>query len=169
MPHRKDRRYRGFQRAASLVETQIRGAGESRGFAQSKLLTQWQEIVGTDVAAMCRPVKVSYGKGSLGATLLVLTTGANAPILQTQLPRIKDRVNACYGYAAIARIKITQTAPIGFSEGRASFETAATPPDQKPMSPEIAKKANRVTSGVKDSSLAAALERLGQNVLSKPK
>ena len=79
--YQTDRRKRGFERAVSLVQTQIRQATESRGFAQSRLLTHWHEIVGPDVAATCRPVKVSYGKGGLGATLLLLTTGSCAPIL----------------------------------------------------------------------------------------
>lgn len=165
--HRIDRRKRGFERAVSLVQKQIRDASEQRGFSQSRLLTHWHEIVGPEIAAICRPVKVSYGKGGFGATLLLLTTGAQAPVLQAQLVQIKDRVNSCYGYAAITRITITQTAPIGFSEGQASF--AAKPAEQarRPIRPAVASAARNATVGVKDNALAEALERLGENVLSK--
>ncbi len=51
---------------------------------------------------MTRPVKVGYPREGLGATLTLLTRAADAPMVQMQLPVIKDKVNACYGYAAIS-------------------------------------------------------------------
>lgn len=164
-----DRRKRGFERASGLVQRQIRSAGESRGFAESRLLTDWSEIVGIDTANMCRPVKVSYAKGGFGATLVLLTTGSHAPFLQASLPKIKDRVNACYGYAAISHIRITQTAPIGFSEGRAEFHPASPKPKLDNEDADITQAARQTTQGICDTDLSAALERLGRNVLSKSK
>ena len=49
---------RGFEPAAGLLREPIRLAGETRGFAITRLLTQWAEIVGEDVARMARPVKM---------------------------------------------------------------------------------------------------------------
>ena len=91
------RRKRGFERTSGLLQKQIRKAGEKRGFAVSRLLTHWAEIVGEDTAKVAKPIKVSYGQGGFGATMTILTTGAQAPMLQADLPRIQDRVNACYG------------------------------------------------------------------------
>lgn len=159
---------RGFKRTATLLNDQIRRAGESRGFAVSRLLTHWAEIVGQDIAAIARPVKVGYGKGGFGATLTVLTTGPQAPMLEMQKEQLRDRVNAVYGFSAISRIRITQTAPTGFAEGQASFDHA--PKQAKPkIEPEIAAEADKVSRDVHDDELRAALERLGRNVLSKRK
>lgn len=162
------RRTKGFERASGLVQSQIRRASETRGFAESRLLTHWAEIVGETVSNMAIPVKISYAQGGFGATLTVLTTGANAPMLQADLPRIKDKVNACYGYAAIARIRITQTAPTGFAEGQVAFKPA---PKAKPTvpDPKLAAAARDVAAKVTDDSLRQALEALGQNVLSRGK
>ena len=157
------RRSRGFKSAASLVEGRIRTASESRGFAVSRLLTHWAEVVGPDIATIARPVDVSYGRG-FGATLTVLTTGAQAPMLEMQKEVIRERVNACYGYAAIQKLRITQTSATGFAEGRAVFEAAPkAPPSEKPI-PTAARDA---ASAVGDSDLRQALERLGANVLTK--
>ncbi len=159
---------RGFKRTASLLSDRIRKAGESRGFAVSRLLTHWADIVGPDIAAIARPVKVGYGKGGFGATLTVLTTGPQAPMLEMQKDRLRDKVNAVYGYNAISRIRITQTAPTGFAEGQASFEHR--PKQAKPtIAPEVVAEADKVTRAVHDQDLRAALERLGRNVLSKQK
>lgn len=162
------RRKRGFERTSGLLQSQIRRIGETRGFAVSRLLTHWAEIVGQDTASAALPVKVSYGRGGIGATLTILTTGARAPMLQADLPRIKDKVNACYGYSAISQIRITQTAPVGFSEGKVAFEHAPEPVPEPP-SPEICSAASQAAAPVESESLRTALEALGRNVLSRTK
>jgi len=157
---------RGFERASLLVEGRVRKGGESRGFAVSRLLTHWADIVGPDVAAAARPVEISYGRGGFGGTLVPLTTGANAPLLEMQTDTIRERVNACYGYAAISRIRITQTAPTGFAEGRASFEHGPGVATETPDPTSEAKQAaGAVAAGVEDDGLRAALERLGSHVM----
>ncbi len=112
---------KGFARTSTLLRERIRKAGESRGFAVTRVLTHWQEIVGEDIAAICKPVDVKYGRQGLGATLTVLTTGAQAPMLEMQKERIRAKVNGVYGYNAIERLRITQTAATGFAEGQAVF------------------------------------------------
>ena len=94
---RPERRMRGFEAASGLLRERIRQAGESRGVAVSKLLTHWAEVVGEEIAAQSRPVKIGYSKTGLGATLTLLAQGASGPMLQMQLPTIRERVNACYG------------------------------------------------------------------------
>lgn len=165
-PAAPQRRRRGFEAASGLLNTQIRKVGEARGFAVSRLLTHWPEIAGAELAACCRPVKVSYGRGGLGATLTLLTTGAAGPMLQMRLPALREKVNACYGYNAIARIALTQTAPTGFAEGQAEF-TPAPKPAPKAPDPHVMHQAKAVADGVHDDGLRTALERLAGNVLSK--
>lgn len=107
----------------------MRAATERRGFAVARLVTHWAEVAGPQIAAHTRPVKVTHGRGGMGATLVLLTTGPAAPLVNMQLPLLRDRVNAVYGFNAIARITLTQTAPMGFAEGQAVFTPApATPP-----------------------------------------
>ncbi len=164
---RAARRMRGFEPAAGLLRERIRKAGETRGFSTSRVLTHWAEIAGRDIAALCRPVKVSYAQGGFGATLTILATGAAAPLVQMQLPRLKDRVNAAYGFAAIARIQVTQTAAQGFAEPAPRFEG----PNIGTPSPEKLAHARGVvgglTEGVTDSGLKEALDRLATNVLTR--
>jgi hypothetical protein len=159
----------GFRQAAALVSDRIRTAGESRGFAVTRLLTHWAEIAGPDIAAQARPVKIGYRRDGLGATLTLLTTGAAAPLVQMQVPQIRERVNACYGYNAIARITLTQTAPTGFAEGQADFTPApgARAAAPAPATPETRARAADIAAGVQDAGLRSALESLAQNVLAR--
>lgn len=162
------RSFKGFQRTSGLLQPQIRTVGEKRGFAVTRLLTHWAEIVGEATAQIALPVNVSYAKDGFGATLTVLVKGAHAPMLQAELPKIRERVNACYGYNAISKVRITQTAPTGFAEGQAVFSPA--PPKQKTApDPEILATAKQVAAPVQDEGLRAALEALAENVLTRSK
>lgn len=160
------RRERGFEPASGLLRGQIRAAGEARGFALPRLLTHWTEIAGEDLAAITRPVRMSWGREGMGATLVLLVRAAEAPVVQMQLPRLKDRVNAAHGYNAIARIQLTQTAATGFAEGQAEFHPA--PPALPPApDPAIVAEASRQVAPIHDASLRQALERLAGNILSR--
>lgn len=155
----------GFKRTANLLTGQIRSASAAKGFAQSRLLTQWAEVAGPDVAAISRPVEVSYGRGGMGATLTLLTTGAQAPMLEMQKEQLRDKVNAVYGYNAISRIRITQTAATGFAEGQVAFDRPAPEAPKAPLTTVPA--ASDLAAPVEDGDLRAALERLGTNILNK--
>lgn len=149
------------------MQTRIRKASEGRGFAETRLLTHWAEIVGDQTAATAQPVNVSYTKGGMGGTLTLLTTGAMAPMLEMEKEKIREKVNACYGYRAISRIRITQTAPTGFAEGRVQFQ----PAPKKPKAPDAAvvEKADALAKDVASDDLRLALSALATNVLSKQK
>ncbi len=161
---RSQRIGRGFRQAGRLLESRVRKAGESRGFSVAKVLTHWDEIVGLDTAQVSRPVNVSYGRKGIGATLTILTTGSYGPILQAQLPQIREKVNACYGYNAIARIRITQTSPTGFGSAQ---------PDAVKQKPRVLRAsspdATTATRDVQDDGLRAALECLGSQILKHDK
>jgi hypothetical protein len=117
------RRRRGFERASTLVKGQLKAPAEKRGFAEARLLTHWEDVVGAEIAAIALPLRITYGRG-FGGTLVLLTTGAHAPVLEMRGTEIVDRVNACYGYRAVSRVQVTQTAPTGFAEGQVAFRAA---------------------------------------------
>lgn len=159
------RRGRGFRRTAALVEPRIKGVSAKRGFAASRVLTQWAEIVGDEVARAARPVEVKYGREGQGAVLTLLVKGAEAPLMEMQKERIRATVNACYGYNAIARIRFTQTAASGFGEEQAAFDPAVA----RAFDPKVEAAAADAVRPIADDGLRAALEALGTNILSQSK
>ena len=158
-------RMRGFEATSGLLKDQIRKVGESRGFAIARLLTHWPEIAGEEIARITRPVKVGYGREGMGASLTLLTTGSNAPIIEMQKEKLRERVNAIYGYAAISRIILTQTASTGFAEGQAEFTPA--PKKIAVIDPKVQAEAARTAAPIQNADLRAALEALAQNILNR--
>jgi hypothetical protein len=159
---------RGFKRTSALLQPSIRRVSETRGFAQSRLLTHWPEIAGEAIAAVARPVEVYYARQGMGATLTILTTGAQAPMLDMQKDALRERINAVYGYNAISRIRLTQTAPTGFADGQADFTHRRETRAPAPPPPDVAARARDMAAPVADDELRAALERLARNVLTRP-
>lgn len=160
------RRPRGFLQTGGLLTNRIRAASERRGFAETRLLTHWVEIVGQSIANIARPTKVSYAREGFGATLTVLTDGAHAPELQMLLPTLKDKVNACYGYNAISRIRITQVSEHALAELGPKFEHESAKPE-KPLSTQHVEALKSSLEPIGDAGLRRALENLGNNVLRK--
>ncbi len=162
-PHPKlPRAKAGFRRASSYLKRHIQSGSESRGFAVSRLLTGWEEIAGAKLAKSARPVSIDHGRGGFGATLTLLCSGANAPLVEMQKDQLKERINACYGYSAISRIRITQTSATGFAEPAASYDPGPKRPD-----PEHKARAEDTARAIEDPGLRSALSALGASVLSK--
>jgi len=164
---RAARRGKGFRRTAVLIEPRVKGVGATRGFAVSRLLTHWAEIVGDEIARSATPVEVKYGREGLGATLTLLVKGAEAPLLEMQKERIRETVNACYGYNAIARIRFTQTAATGFGEAAAEYRAASA--ETAVPDPAALARAEAAAAPVGDPGLRSALEALGARILSDGK
>ncbi len=186
---------KGFLQAGSLLEIGLRQSMAKRGFGESRVLTHWAEIVGADIARIAEPLKLNYPKDGFGADLVVLCVGANAPLVQMQIPDIIERVNSCYGYRAITRVKITQTrgkhgegkhaevsvahsamsqsAPRGLVPTRlvpSGFAEEATPFQHRTKADilRVSKKQDmhRALANVQNPALKTALESLGESVFS---
>ena len=154
-----------FTPAADLLRAKIRELGEARGFSATRLLTHWPEIVGESVAAIAKPLEVRHPRGKKaaeeGATLTILALGAAALRLEMEKERLRERVNACYGYNAIAKIRIKQAGPESFNRGPAAVQRPAT------ASPVASGAVEPLADGVNDTELRLALAALAANVLSK--
>lgn len=146
-----------------LVARLIEPVTARRGFAKADLVAVWPEIAGPLHAACTAPEKILWPRHAQGdeppaGTLVIRADGPRAIFLQHELPQIIERVNAFYGYRAVAQARIVQ-GPVG---------TATTAP---PAPPRIdaatgARIAGEV-AGVEDEGLRAALERLGRGVFTE--
>jgi hypothetical protein len=155
------RRGRGFRRAGALIEPQTRAASARRGFADARLKALWRDIVGPEIAAVVRPLKLAAARGPAGGLLTLAVSGAHGPQAQMLAPTIRERVNAALGPGAVGRIQFRQAA--GFAEAAAPF---AAPPAAAPPPVSLAPLATPL-SRIGDPGLRSALETLARNVLSR--
>ncbi|MEM9268916.1 MAG: DUF721 domain-containing protein, partial [Pseudomonadota bacterium] len=85
------------------------------------------------------------------------TTGALAPAVDMSRETLRVRVNTCYGYNAISRIRIQQVGPTGFAEAQSPFRP-------KPATSRPKPRATEGTEQVANAELRSALEQLGGHV-----
>ena len=155
----------GFKKASILLKKSIQKASESRGFAQSRVLTHWSEIVGEEISSVSIPTKVSYKTDGLGATLTILTSGSSGPILEMQKEFIRIKINAVYGYNAVQKIKITQSSP--FALMRKNENTKSIISRKNKPKVEISTSLEKAVNEIDDKNLRQALEELAINVFTK--
>lgn len=108
------RRRGGEARAIADLIPAIGGTAFRKfGFVHSSIVTRWPEIVGAKLARATSPVALRFPQGKRAdGTLTLAVAGAQAPLVQHVLPDIIARVNAYFGYAAVARIRIEQGRPV---------------------------------------------------------
>lgn len=160
-----ERRARGFAAVAGLAKDPLRRAAGKRGIAETRLLTHWLEIAGERLAAIARPAKVKpRGGHALGGVLLLTVEGARASEVEHEAPQIIERVNAFYGYAAIAEVQLLRASgplpPLEHKAGRRPIRLEDLPQASR-------QRVEAITSPIEDDALRSALSQLGANVMAK--
>jgi len=130
------------------------------GFAQGDVVANWDAIVGEDLAAVSAPDRIRWPRGAgeeaqkQGGTLVVRAAPGRALELQYEASRIISRINSFFGYGAVAQIKVMQAVELG---------------KPRPKPPALAEKTvcEQEVEKVEDTSLRAALERLGRGVAAR--
>jgi len=127
-----------------------------KGLGFGKLVTDWRQIVGPDLGDVTAPVKLAFPRGERAdATLTIDIVPARAIEVQHAMPQLIERVNAMFGYRAVARIKMVQRPP----------EQRLTPgANLRPLSPVEERDLVELTAIVPDGELREALESLGRAV-----
>jgi hypothetical protein len=158
----------GVKAVGSFLPGLTRKAFEKHGFSAATLITDWPTVVGRELAAVTAPERLKWprpveyaedgtdgspanAKGRPGATLVLRVDGSQALAVQYGARQIIERINAYFGYAAVAELRIVQ-APVGEAPAarRPARRTA------EPLTHEVA--------GVSDAGLRDALARLGAGV-----
>ena len=99
-----------------------------KGMAFGTLITDWATIMGPELARSTLPQKLAFPPGQKeGATLHLKVSGSAALDVQHAEPQLIERINAFFGYRAVARIRLIQ-GPIPGAPRR--------PKVQRPMTPE---------------------------------
>lgn len=160
----KLRRSSGPRALAVSVGGLAKKALGKRGFAEAGLITDWEGVVGPELAASCWPDRLTFPPGRRdGGSLRLRVAGGFALELQHMEPQLLERINGHFGYRAIERIAIIH-APPGNKPSpvrRPAGNRTATPP-----SPEARAAIGSALAAVDDPELRAVLARLGHAVIS---
>jgi hypothetical protein len=146
-------------RAIAAEIPRIAGAAlGKRGFGEAQLVTQWDAVIGAELAAKLAPERLSFPRGERkNGTLRLRVASAFATEAQHLEPVLIERINAFFGYGAVARLVLVQ--------GPALHAPPATPPP-RPLSAAEQRAIDVGVAGIRDPELRGALARLGTAVAS---
>lgn len=107
----------GFRRSSMFpktlsqcVEQVTRPALKTQGLAGTKIISEWEDIVGKKLSGHCIPQKLSFAAGKkTDGTLSIAVENGFAPELQHMQLTIIDRIAVYFGYRAVTRIAITHS------------------------------------------------------------
>lgn len=133
-----------------------------RGLAEGNLISHWEAIVGSAVAAHALPERIKFPRGRRenGELIVRVASGPFAMQLQHDAPVVIERINSYFGYPAVRTVKIFQ-APLPLRRTR----TRKPPP--APLSGREESELAHALEGVTDPGLRAALDRLGRSMRQK--
>jgi hypothetical protein len=150
----------------AFVPGLTRKSFEKYGFSTATLLTDWTIIAGPELAGYTLPERLKWPrnvdayedvdvsqKGRPGATLVLRVDGPRAIEVQYQTAQIIERINAHFGYRAVADVRFIQ-APLPQRNNDCAIKEARP----------IADRDRPSTTGAPEARLAAALARLEANI-----
>ncbi|MFM2043804.1 MAG: hypothetical protein RLY86_2380 [Pseudomonadota bacterium] len=128
------------------------------GMTFGALLADWASIMGSRLSEQTSPLKLVFPKGKReGATLHLRVTSPAALLLQHEEPQVLERINAFFGWRAVARLKLVHGAP--------AIKTGWRPPPPLPRLTRQQEEALKArTAALDNPDLRDALERLGRAI-----
>lgn len=101
------------QDIASVLRRVLGSLGWQEGMSSGRVLEEWEEIVGEQIAAHCRPV-------SLDAGILLVSASSSAWATQLRMlsPQLVTRIHEHVGAAVIAELRVTGPAAQSWKKGR---------------------------------------------------
>lgn len=149
MSNTEKRRWSLFPKTLeSCIEPLTRPVLKAQGLAGSRILTEWENIVGSSLASHCMPEKLSFPPGKkTGGTLTISVESGFATELQHMQHIIMERMASYFGYQAITRISI--------SHSWVKTDDSAPLP---PLPAVLPKNSASMTQSVEDPELRKVLE-----------
>ena len=129
-----------------------------------KMLAEWPNIAGADIAAKAIPEDLKFSKknGANQAVLHLAVQSAYALELSYQKNLLIERLNMFFGYPAIKDIKLIQ-----HSEIMNNKPLPKTPP--RPITEQEDAQIQGLVAGIQENDLQTALKNLGKAIISRQK
>ena len=133
-----------------------------KGFIEVDILSNWDKIVGEELAEYSFPQKIDFKKEQRnnGVLHLQVPSGAFALEIQHREKFILEKVNAYFGYNAVASIRIVQNSALELREDRYEFDEPKTNLVTKDEENYI----NCLAEDIKSSKLKEILIKLGHSI-----
>jgi hypothetical protein len=142
---------------SKCVEGITRPVLKTQGLAGSRIISEWDSIVGSKLSAHCLPQKLVFPAGKkTDGTLSIAVENGFAPELQHSQSLILERLAVYFGYRAVVRISISHT-----------YVPESKKPLAKPLVKKLSADSLAIVEKVDDDELRAALTSIAMTLAKK--
>ncbi len=142
---------------AELIGKTLDPMLRKRGLARAELIAWWPDIVGAAYAGRTAPERIRWPRDGKAATLVVRCDPALSLQFAHETGRVRERLNAYFGYPAVGVVKIVQ-----HPMGRQDEEAPAPAERARDVPVALQEKLGRV-----DGPLGESLRALASKVLAR--
>ena len=134
-----------------------------KGFVEVDILTNWEQIVGSELASYSLPTKIDFKRNQRTGGILHLSVpgGAFALELQHREKFILEKINTYFGYAAVSNLRIMQNSAVKIED---ASRTEAEKRHKTLVSPDEENYIKELTEEITNPGLKEILTKLGQSV-----
>ncbi|MBQ7284888.1 MAG: DUF721 domain-containing protein [Alphaproteobacteria bacterium] len=134
-----------------------------KGFVEVDILTNWPQIVGDELAEYVLPQSIDFPKGERnnGVLRVSVSGGGFALELQHREKNVIQKINAYFGYAAVASLRIVQNAAQEYNTQKQRVERV----QKNLVSVDEEFYIKDLSAGIKNSALQEILERVGRCIV----
>lgn len=155
-------KYRGTKSLSQALDIITKPVFLKRGFAQNRIITDWNKIVGDSIAACSVPRKLSFqnDKKTNGTLYVEVSNSGFATEIVYIEPMILEKIACYFGYKAVSRLKILQN-----PKNQVAAQPKKVP--KKEISVENNNALELSLAGIDDEELKESLRSLGREVLAE--
>ncbi len=153
----------GFRLVSNSIPVVADKTFSKKHLMLGRLLTDWESIVGSDLAARTQPARLRYSKPrdksqKATATLDIAAPTAEAAQLHYRKDLILERINRLFGAGWISAIRFVPQEAVEQDRKRPT-------PRPTPLTPQQKTYLSSVTDGIADPDLRSTLETMGKALL----
>jgi len=153
---------RGMKDISHVLDNYTKPFFKRRGFAENKIITDWEKIVGSTLAKYSTPRKLTFNRDKRAdGTLHIEVYDSGMAMQMTYIePVVIEKIATYFGYRSVVKIKIIQKPSPMMEED--IFEYKAPK-----ISAEKQTAMEALLDGVEDEDMRKVLLSLGSNISDK--
>lgn len=160
---KKNNTTNGFSSIAQILSPIAKKTIGKQGFVEVEIITNWDKIVGEDLAAFTNPQKIDFNKNQRdnGTLHIQSLSGAFALEIKHKENYIIDKINSYFGYQAVSKIMISQSIS---SKSIKNREFDVEDSQKVLVSIDEENYIKKITGDLENPKLKEALIRLGKDI-----
>ncbi len=158
------RKYHGVKGLSQALNNVTKPIFRRRGFAENKILTDWNLIVGEAIGSCSAPRKLDFyrDKKNDGVLHVEVYDSGLAMELSYMEPVILEKIASYFGYRAVGRLKLIQKP--GGGESQNKIPVYVTPPVLQESKRAMF---DQLIGDIEDEDMKKALASLGTSVFAE--